>query len=469
MARKSRIKSESVINNEVDQRYKTALYARLSNESNGITDGESMETQVHLLQQFVKEHPDLKYIDTYIDNGFSGTNFHRPEFERLMEDIKRGKIQCIVVKDLSRFARNYIEAGEYIEKILPQYQVRLIAVTDQFDSQKKKQDELVVALKNLINDVYAKDISKKTGSVFRMKQHKGEFIGSYAPYGYQKSEKNKNRLIVDKETAPIVKKIFEWKIAGLSDMQIARNLNMLEIMSPLRYKYEIGMVKNEKYYKMLWKPITISQILKNQIYLGHMVQGKSCKSLYQGKSYRSMSEIEWIIVKNTHEAIIAEDIFGHVSRILNERKQKYFNRIHTQSSVKKEEHLLVGYVYCGDCQHHLTLMRSGDKKFSYWYRCPNYQNNRERGCIMKSIRKEVLEQIVFQIIQIHIRLFLKKEVQQVQVEGCLKNRMDLSRKMVVGCINRIELFEKKRVEIQVSFQDEFLTLNKRTEMGDNGE
>ena len=257
MARKSRKNIETtaaapVIENSY---YKTAVYVRLSIENSGKDDdGDSIENQTSICKEYIAEHPDLKLFDIYEDNGKKGTHFDRPEFQRMMEDVKGGKVQCILVKDLSRFGRDYIEAGQYLEKIFPFLGVRFISITDGYDSLTSDDAEgaLMIPLKNMMNDVYAKDISRKIITSFRARQEKGEYLPAFPPYGYVKSKTRAYRYEVDEAVAPYVRMIFEWKAAGVSHNEICKRLNDMGAVTPAKRKVELGIWHAEKYKHTVW-------------------------------------------------------------------------------------------------------------------------------------------------------------------------------------------------------------------------
>ena len=269
--------------------YKAAGYVRLSVEDGGKPGADTLEGQKALIGGYIAEQADMQLVGLFCDNGRSGTDFARPQFEKLMDLVRKGQIDCIVVKDLSRFGRNYKETGNYLERIFPFLGVRFIAINDNFDTltAERTQDGYIVPLKNLINEVYSKDISRKSGSALETKQLKGEFIGAWAPYGYSKDPENKNHLIVNPDTAPIVRQIFAWRKERISVVQIGRRLNDAGIPSPSAYLYLTGAVKTEKYKDVLWHTQIIKSLLAHPVSLGHMVQGRKKQSFYPWNFYYS--------------------------------------------------------------------------------------------------------------------------------------------------------------------------------------
>lgn len=296
MARTSRKQGKAEKQTEIFT-MKTALYVRLSNEDNGGKSTDSIGNQLELLMDFIKRleneeipscdisksrNKKIEVIETYMDNGQTGTDFDRPGWERMMKDVKMGRINGIIVKDLSRFARNYLEAGDYLEKIFPFLGIRFIAVNDHYDSAGEifQEKELITEFKNLANDYYSKDISKKVMSAFRTKKEQGQFIGGKAPYGYLLEN---NHFVIDEPAAEIVRRIFTMKMQGISAYKIANILNQEGVPSPSRYAGEQGIKKYRNCSHVLWQQEAVSRILYNQVYIGDMVQGKYNRSIYSKK------------------------------------------------------------------------------------------------------------------------------------------------------------------------------------------
>jgi len=307
------------------KKFYTAIYARLSIADSGKDNKESIGIQIDLLRYYVNSRPYLHLDSVYCDNGFSGTNFERPEWNRLIEDVKAGKINCILVKDLSRLGRDYIETGHYLDHIFPLLGVRFIAINDNYDSEDPNcyKESFRISLKNLVNNFYAKDISKKVSTSSYLKQKKGEYQGAHPPYGYLFSEEGTHKLVIDKGVAPVVKLIFQWCIVGYSDSEIANMLNNRGVSTPRTHYYELGLIHSDRYaVNKKWQNSTIKRITENKVYLGCMVRGKSKESLYDNIKRHDTHESEWIIVLNTQEAIIHEEVFQTVQSIRNERKSK---------------------------------------------------------------------------------------------------------------------------------------------------
>lgn len=389
----------------------TGLYARLSVLDNGKADGDPIENQVKIIEQYLSEHSELRLVDRYLDNGYSGTSFERPQWERLMQDVKAGKINCIIVKDLSRLGRNYIETGNFLERICPKLGIRFISVNDNYDTKNiHSQDELTASIKNIVNDYYAKDISMKSGAVLKAKRQNGEYIGSYAPHGYRKDPENKNRLLIDPETAPVIQQIYEWRAQGLGYGTITRMLNERDIPSPGRYRFEHGIItnNNKKGSALLWNRHALSDILRNIVYIGHLAQGKCTASLIRGISAHRVPESEWDVVYNTHEPIISQELFERVQEV-NDTKAKAYKAVYgTCSHLPTRSNPYREKLVCADCGTQLKLYRSisHDRKKAYFvYICPTYEEHRELRCTKKSIRCDDLDAAVLQALQVQIELF----------------------------------------------------------------
>lgn len=430
MARKSRIAENAMsIISAKEGAYKTAVYARLSTED---LDEDTLDNQIYLLKSFVGEKTDMVLVDIYADNGFSGTNFERPEFTRLMNDVKTGKVNCIVVKDLSRLGRNYIETGNLIENVFPFLNVRFIAVTDNFDTNEGGGVEnMVASFKNLVNDVYAKDISRKIITAFRTKQKNGEYIGLVAPYGYLKSAENKNKFVIDEKTAPAVKKIFELYASGYGLDRIARIMNESDYDCPRKYRYSIGITKSDRYKNSKWGRTTINTILTNRAYIGDMVQGKVKQELCNNIVMHYTNKDDWIVVEGTHEAIIERNLFFEVQDILEKKKtEQAVRRKNSKSREYKEENLLKGRIKCGCCGKSMNLAQNvRGNSISRSYYCSGYKELREAVCTNKNrINKSSVESKVLESIKKCI--FNNIDESSLSLEIADTNTQDIKKRMV---------------------------------------
>jgi len=314
---------------ERERIYPTIGYARLSiAETRDRKDNQALQNQKTLLRDYVQGKSDLRLLEICEDNGETGTNFNRSGFERMMEYIRAGKANCIVVKDLSRFGRDYIEAGNYLEHVFPLIGVRFISIVDGYDSaDATTADCLTIALKNLVNQMYSMDISRKSGSILREKMLRGEFIGGFAAYGYIKDPLDKHHMIIDPEPAAVVREIFQRKLNGASNTEIARWLNGSGILSPGCYRYQKGIILDKKFeLRKPWITQTIIGILRNQVYTGDMVQGRRRSEFYAGKPDRKLPKEDWCVVRNTHEPIISRKEFEAVQAILDGINVQYNTR-----------------------------------------------------------------------------------------------------------------------------------------------
>lgn len=369
------------------------------------SESNSIGNQRELIRAFIHEQQDIELYDIYVDDGFSGSNFDRPEFKRMISDIEAGRVNCVIVKDLSRFGRDYIESGRYIQKIFPALSVRFIALTDHYDSFQADVSEsgIVLPVKNFINDSYCRDISTKVKSQFEVKRKNGECIAPFALYGYKKAEDNKNRLVPDEYAADIVRKIFAWKMEGMAVSAIAEKLNGLGILSPKEYKKSTGVGYKGGFsgaVKSQWSSSTVKRILTNETYLGHMVQGKREKINYKLKKSVDKPQEEWIKVENTHKAIISEDQFQIVRNLL-----KADGRV---SPVTEENSLFTGILFCGDCREQM-IRRINRYKNTYkvYYICST--KNRGEGCSRHSTLEEQLKGLVAELVRHYANYFLEEK------------------------------------------------------------
>lgn len=394
--------------------YNVAIYVRLSNEEKeDKSDCGSLEYQKEIAMSYLKDKPDMVVYDIYSDDGETGTNFDREGFQRMMFDIYNGKVNCIIVKDLSRFAREYIEAGDYVEKIFPLLGVRFIAVNDKVDNMVTPMD-ISVPIKNVINALYAKDISKKIASSFRLKQINGEFIGKNAPYGYVKSPEDKHKLIIEPEAAEVVRQIFDMKLNGMGVMAICRRLVDLKISPPSKYLFEKGLAKSDKFANnIFWSPQTVKKILTSETYLGHMVQGKTRTSLYNGMPLTLMKKDKWIVVKDMHEPIISEEVFNAVQETFNVQTKDY-EKIKRRKQTSKNENMFVGKIVCGDCGSRLMRVRTQLKKRTeYNFICKRHSEY-PNMCNFMSLKESLLKEFIYESIRVQM-------TSVIALETALKN------------------------------------------------
>lgn len=417
--------------------YHAGGYVRLSVEDSKKPGSDTIENQKEFIHKYIEKQEDMEFCCIYCDNGQTGTNFERPEFEQLMKDVKAGDIDCIVVKDLSRFGRNYRETGNYLERIFPFLDVRFVSVTDHFDTltAERTSEGYMIPLKNIMNEMYSRDISKKVGTAYAVRQQRGEFIGAWASYGYQKCADDPHRIEPDGETAAIVQEIFRMRLSGMSYRNIAYILNEKKIPSPSHYRYLKGFVKCERYTKILWQAQMVKKILCNQVYLGHMVQRRKKGSFYEGKRQAALPESEWAIVQNTHKAIIEEEVFHAVQQISNERKAVYWERIGKYDGLGNRPNILKRLVYCADCGRPLVRYKSvtcSGTKLSYSYICPSHAQD-PGLCPRKNMHEDSLIEILWETLSSQFALADKMAGQlecfmasdkQDQIGAALKRESD---------------------------------------------
>ncbi len=386
-------------NNTETKIWNATLYLRLSRDDGDKEESNSITGQRELLRDFIRNRPELREYAVRIDDGFTGSNFERPDFKKMMEDVKEGRTNCIIVKDLSRFGRNYLDAGEYIEKIFPFLGVRFIAVNDNYDSlgEKSASDDLVIPFKNLINEAYCRDISVKVRTQLEIKRKSGQYIGAFAVYGYMKDETDKNRLIVDEYAADIVRDIFSWKLDGMSPQDIAVRLNQSGILSPMEYKKSLGMrfaTSFKANAQAAWSANSVLRILKNPVYIGVLTQGKETTPSYKVRKRIIKPEDEWTVIPDSHEPIIRREDFESVQKVLTLDTRRSPNDSNVQ--------LFSGMVFCGECGASMVrkTVPSGNKKYVY-YVCSAHKQ--DKSCASHGMRDTALEEVVLETVKQYIR------------------------------------------------------------------
>lgn len=368
--------------------FNVAIYIRLSREDGDKEESDSVGNQRKLLTEYVAKKEDFILYDIYVDDGYSGTNFNRPSFQRMIADIEDGKVNCVVVKDLSRFGRDYIDTGRYLERYFPELGVRFISVTDSIDSMKQAYD-MLLPIKNIFNEQYARDISKKIQATVKSKQKAGEFIGAFTSYGYKKSPVNKNKLVIDDYAADVVRRIFSLYIQGYGKQRIAKLLNAEGILCPAEYKKVNG--ENYKNCNRLesttyWSYSTINSILHREMYVGNMVQGT--KHQRMRSKQKKMPKEDWIIVENTHEPIIDKETWEKAQSLLKKRTREL--------DLETNKNIFAGFVKCGDCGRAMTknMWRRADGSKTYSLYCGTYKRNGKQYCTPHTLPMAVLEDIV---------------------------------------------------------------------------
>jgi len=375
--------------------YKAAAYARASKDD---TDSDTIENQIELIRNHVKSMPEIDIVSVREDSGFSGINFIRPSFIEMMKDIDAGNINCVIVKDLSRLGRNYIEVGELLDVVFPEQNIRVIAVNDNYDSLNPRSDAdyILLPFKNIINEQYLRDFSIKVRSSMDMKRKKGQFVANFAPYGYKRDPDDKHKIIIDDHAAQVVRQIFQLRIEGISTAKIAKRLNDIGEPSPAEYKkretnYVSAFQKNDR---ARWDSRSICRILKNPIYTGVLIQGKVTSPNYKVKNRVIKPENEWHVIPDNHEPIINKRDFETVAILLKQD---------THVSLKNDMlYPLSGYLYCGDCGNSMVRSRTG--KYIY-YVCAS---SMKKGiCSSHGVRDHVIEDLVKDAISNQVALVLE--------------------------------------------------------------
>ena len=467
---------------QIKKIYHAAIYVRLSKEDGAVashekTESNSIANQKSLIRDFLENKNDIEVVQEYVDDGFSGSNFERPAFQMMLEDIKKGKIDCVVTKDLSRFGREYIDSGMYIERLFPAMGVRFIAINDGIDSgeAKSQSDEIIIPFKNLINDAYCRDISIKIRSHLEIKRKQGDVITAFVPYGYKKNDKDKHKLEIDVYAANVVKDIFRMKLHGKSQDAIACELNSSGILPPAEYKASTGSnyqtcFKTKE--KSEWTSVMVRRILTNEVYIGNLVQGKQTTPNHKVKKTIIKEKCEWIRIEKNHEPVITDRDFEVVQRLL---------AMDTRTSPDREEvYPLSGVVTCGGCGIPMVRKTSkvGGKTYAY-YLCATHKDSKQ--CSSHRISTDKLEEVVLELLQTHIdnmidlkrilsfignvpfqqldmkKLEERREKKQAEVDRCADLRGMLYEDMKDGIISKEDYKElhaayeqrKKNAEIAI--------------------
>ncbi len=443
-------------------------YGRLSREDGGKLESDSIKNQRDLIHDYVAKHPELKLVMEGYDDGYTGTNFDRPHFQEMMAAIEAGKVNCVIVKDLSRFGRNHIDGGRYIAKLFPSLGVRFIAINDSYDTAHlDSASSFIMPVKNLFNDSFCRDTSEKIRSHLDVKRRNGDFIGSFAPFGYAKDADDKNRLVIDPDAAQVVREIFARRIAGQSCKAIADELNSMGVLSPMEYKRARGMNYKSGYSvhgKALWAAVTVRRILRNELYLGVLEQGKRTTPNYKVKTVVERPPEDWMRVENSHEAIVSREDFELAARLMD--------RDTRMAPGARAVYPLAGLVCCGDCMGPMARKTStyGKKTYAY-YICATHRENKS-VCSPHSVSETKLEAAVLEGINLHIQTVVElsraleaanrrpmRQVKAGQMESRLNilrgelakkqaTRDSLYRRYAAGEITREDFYEFKRIFTQ---------------------
>ena len=421
-----------------------------------------------MLFSFVKKQNDLKIVDIYSDNGETGTTFDRPEWTRLMEDVRKKRITCIVVKDLSRFGRNYIETGNYLEMVFPVLKVRFIAVNDNYDSEQLESSALQpldTMIKGIVNEAYAKDISRKIFTAKEIQRKNGLYYGNVPPYGYCKDPADPHHLIVNQETAPTVREIFQWKLEGMGNFQIARLLNERNIAAPMRYQFLAGAVKAPRYENSIWQGITVKVILSNRTYTGDLAMGKKRKNLSKNLTKsRNIPYEDWVITENTHEAIISRELFFEVQRICMQELEKNRASRHCHSDIDSPDDIFAGLVYSGNTGLKMYRTRNYYEKhgMKYRYTTISQRDADYSKCSIVTIKEEQIRETLVCILkkQMELALELNDYLDTVQEHQTFLSRKEALEKQINELAARNKELTSMQADLYLHYSEGLLTREK---------
>lgn len=453
MARKSRketvYRTSEVAAEKKDGLYRAGLYSRISVETADKINRDTIGTQMEFLRTYALSMTDAMIEEEYVDDDITGTNFERPEFERMMNDIRCGRINCVIVKDLSRFGREHILTGEYLEKIFPELGVRFIAINDNVDTL-TSDGGIVVPFMNYINERYAKDASIKIKSHFKVMQMTGAYCSSHVPYGYRRSDLDKHKFVIDPKTEGVVRNIFEWYVEGISQKEIVRRLENDNIPSPAQLLYIRGEYKKDKFKDVRWCNRTIYRIVRNQCYCGDMVQNKYESDFelsgIKGQ-YVTHGKDEWIIVRNTHESIISRDMFDKAQERAEMLEKQHIEKCKKGMHDNKPEYLLTGVLRCGHCGKSINVKKHSTKAGPhYWYICPTHEVYGTERCPKKALDLDQAHDLVFHTLMRYMENFVDMQtaIRQVNSTDTIRlKRQEIQKKIQ---INEAELTKIKTMK-----------------------
>ena len=468
MARKSR-KAQAQTVAEVKKEtaaLPTAIYARLSVENSGKDDdGNSLQNQIAVCEDYLDGCPHLRLTEVYSDNGKTGTVFDRPAWNRLMEDVRTGKVQCIVVRDLSRFGRDYVETGSYLEKIFPALGTRFISVKENFDNFTcgNAMESLSVSLQNLVNAMYSRDISKKVSTALRAQMETGKFRNRNLPYGYLWNE-DKTAYVVDEDAAAVVRQIFEWKRQEVSVYTIVERLKTGGIESPERHKRRAGSRNGDNIQGEGWCPSTIRGILQNRAYIGEMICGKSETALYKGLKKRLTEKDNWIVVSDAHPPIVSVSDFEAVERQMQKDSTHRETAMEWSADIRAGMiDLFAGKIFCADCGKRMYYKRQricGCKNVTFRgvYDCSTHVRRGHATCFNHFIRQDALNEKVFNAIRDQLQVALDYERLLLAMRGGSgEASVREKHKAAVASVKlRLNALKKKRAGLYESYVEGIL-------------
>ena len=376
------------------------MYIRLSREDGDKQESESIGNQRKILQRYVKEN-NLCLVKEYVDDGISGTTFDRPSFNELLQDIENKTIDMVITKDLSRLGRDYIKTGFYLEDYFPKNNIRYVAITDGIDTYIDSTNNDITPFKAIMNDMYAKDISKKIRSVLKEKQKQGEYMCSIPAYGYKRHPTIKNKLVIDEQVRDIVEKIFDMYANGHGSVEIVNFLNSNKYLSPTGYR-KTGLIQDQSKINYNWNEVTLCNMLKNEVYIGNTVQNKRSIISYKVKKFRTVDKEEHIKVENTHEPIIDKDTFEKVQCIIEKRGT---------NTKLKYDYLLRGLLYCYHCKRKLQIvLKKNSKRNAKSHPYITCSDAKERGCYPLNMNYEKFEKHIIYVVKKICQIYADKEI-----------------------------------------------------------
>jgi Site-specific recombinases, DNA invertase Pin homologs len=444
-----------------EKRYRAAVYIRLSREDGDKEESNSVTNQREYIYAFIQSNPDISVECERIDDGYSGVTFDRPGFNQMLSDIRSGRVNCVVVKDLSRFGRNYIEAGRYLEHIFPFIGVRFIAINDGYDSTaaESRTDSILIPFKNLINDAYSRDISVKIRSQLEVRRKRGDFVGSFPVYGYFRSQDNKNQLVIDEYAANIIRDIFKWKINGFSNQKIADRLNDSGVHSPYEYKlllqwsFQTSFKRNDR---ARWSAAAIGRILSNETYTGVLLQGKETTPNYKVKKRIKKPSADWIRIQNAHPPIISKDVFELTAHLI-----KADTRI---APGRKSVYPFSGILECNGCRGGMTRKKIKKSGNEYVYYICTANKNNPSICSSHRISETALENAVLAMLRLHGDIAESPEPLHQGETHCQlpvqltenSNLSELNRRLLVTLVDKIVVVDSEKIQIKFKYRDDFI-------------
>lgn len=444
--------------------YRAFAYARLSKDDGSIGESNSISNQLLLIREYVSKHDNIILAGEFFDDGYSGINYDRPDFKGMMSALEQGEGDMVISKDLSRFGRNYIETGRYIEQVFPSMGVRFVAINDNVDTGSySRADELIVPVKNLMNDTYCRDLSKKLRGQFLVSWKQGYFMGAFASYGYMKDPADKHKLILDEYASQVVRKIFRMKMEGYRNKGIAEHLNQIGEPAPADYKKMQGVnyaTGFQIHRESKWDAMTIYRILGNRVYVGDLIQGRTGTLNYKVKKKINKNQSEWTVRENNHEKTVSREVFGIVQRIME--------RDVCSPTRERVARPLAGMLFCADCGEALVTRKSiqGNKTFSYFV-CKKYKEG--KGCTNHSIPVEKLERAVLASISAQIDIAVEMQhfinrIEKFSTAGCRIKRLEKLKEDKEKQIEQNEKYRNKLYEAKIEgmiTQDEYIAMKKQ--------